>query len=594
MSDESDLTGLEDIESLLRTTAETVRAPDAVRERVLVRILGSQRARTPWRRHGGVLIFGVIAVAGLAGAAWWGVPVVKAKALLRAAQANRPAHLRSLYMESRELLRTSSGKPCTLTVRVWWQSPSSWRREVSGPCGNNSITVGNGHATTQVDAVTGRVLHVRGKKKSPLPAAPIAQVLQDAWPTHTARVVSSTVIGGHTTDEIVLRPTFKRQFSGQWPTVYEGITKVWIDPRTGLVLKWEVFTASGSVWWSSIPTSIQYNGQIRQGLFRVPVSARPERAQQSPKARAQGSKGTSLSGSRWALLTWGSARRRSSFPIVAPSTVPANMYLVLRGPSSGTIDGVVIDGYDRSGYEVLNITEKRSTLVAIHTLPSAMRRGPIMTVGGKQVHEFAGAHFWWEQDGVWISVGSDPYVPGGPLSVAQVEEIVATLSPTAVPILQTKAPSPHPLWTVWIPGNGPLGLPVNRGLPSVGRTGAQYQDVWQWQREPYAKNVLLREVPAPGVADGPITGQTRIQGLGIWPSGQESLEKVGNGLASLVTIRPKGMPQALSTSILGFVRHGTAIELTAHGIANAPAVLVAVAKSMMPATAIGGEWAQAG
>ena len=102
---------------------------------------------------------------------------------------------------------------------------------------------------------------------------------------------------------------------------------------------------------------------------------------------------------------------------------------------------------------------------------------------------------------------------------------------------------------------------------------------------------MIREVPAPGLADSPVPPGTHLAGIGPWPSTSRRTVRVGPVSASLSVFQPAGAPRPLALHVLTFVRAGTAVQITAQGIAHADAAILRLAAGMAPRRADGASWA---
>ncbi len=578
---------LRSVETDLAAQAQQIRLSAQAQDRLFQRVLAGVGAARRRSRFPRLALVSAVAAAAVAAAVVgaWRVPAAQARALVAAAQATTPTttDLAALHMISTDLQRTPTGQPCTMRVEVWWKAPGSWRLDRSGTCQAGTVTVGNGGTATLYDTATRGVVVSSAKEADILPTAQIDDILKSSWPQATARVAGHATIDGHPVTEVAVTPTFRHEFSGSWPGIYEGKTVLWIDPSTHLILKAEAYASNGTVWFSSEPQTVDYNPSVTAAALQFTPP---------PGAHVINGAPATAPSVPWGPLPLSGARARASFPILAPADVPPGLQLVLQGALTGSVNSVTITGYDAAGRDVLDINEKPLASIDLSALPAAMRNGAAVHVDGTSGHQYSGAHVWWEADGMWVSVGSDSQVPGA-LSSADVMAVANSMSSAASPPMAMTAPVPQASrWKVWVPTKGPAGLPLGQGSLDAGRTLVQFTQTWSWPNPSYAETVVLREVPAPGLADGPIPAGMQVEGIGPWPATSGRVVKVGAVSATLFTVRPSGAPAALAQHVLTFVRGGTAIQITAQGIANADQTIIRLAADMTTRTASGATWVQ--
>lgn len=103
---------------------------------------------------------------------------------------------------------------------------------------------------------------------------------------------------------------------------------------------------------------------------------------------------------------------------------------------------------------------------------------------------------------------------------------------------------------------------------------------------------MVREVPAPGLADGPVPPGAQPAGIGPWPSTSRQTVRVGPVSATLSVFQPAGAPPALALHVLSFVHAGTAVQITAQGVAHGGATITRLAAGMVPRQADGASWSR--
>ena len=216
------------------------------------------------------------------------------------------------YVGQMETVRFGTNRSSATIVRVEHLAPDktrTWYLAPEGLYGDYAIT--RGITTYQVDTKHSRIVTSR----NPSLTSPVTSLGSFALITANYRTLlgDPETIAGHKTLSVVLI----NKYSG------ERAVRVWIDPKTSLVLKKEQYRGNGAVAAESRFEELRYTSSIPSGIFTTTVPA----GYTEVAGRDYASPTTDLD----------KVRREAGFTAIVPKYLPEGF-----GLSSG--DVAVVDG----------------------------------------------------------------------------------------------------------------------------------------------------------------------------------------------------------------------------------------------------------
>jgi hypothetical protein len=209
----------------------------------------------------------------------------------------------------------------------------------------------------------------------------------------------------------------------------DGPATFWIDARTSLVLRAEVFAPNGQLFEQATITQLRYGGTFPPSLFQLPTPP-PKHPTTSPS--------TTLPST---LPGLGQLRTNMAYPPLVPSRLPAGMRQgaiqpVGGDPDTGKIESFTITYNDPEGHPALQFYEAPAASPSVHfpgqsvtiTPAKAGRQATVGTLNASPGWQI----LWWIQGTTYCSLQEGGAASGVTLSdtltAVQLIQIAATTS----------------------------------------------------------------------------------------------------------------------------------------------------------------------